>query len=260
MATPSIASGRRVGAEVPDPPAAVAQREGEAEQPEVVALLRRARDDRPRPHPGVPPARERVEAARDDGGREVLLADRDRAARPEVAEVVEEGQDRLAQHGVEGVAREQTVDDSSARASSRPRSAARSSAERPTGRGRRDVRGGAVARGAGRVARRKAGRDGGGVAALDVAEHLAHARLVGRGVEALARPRALRPEHAVAPLPRPKDVRRHADAAAQLPDAEAGFARRAPRRCGRAGVVHGLRGYFLNNPLTSSGQAVQLGA
>ena len=175
----------------------------------------------------------------------------------------EEWQDRLAQDGVEGVARRAAGRcASSARASSRPRSAVaqlgRERAEVPSARAggrRRGERRGPVARG-------QAGGDRGGVAALDVAEHPAHAlprrpwcRGAGRSASAAA---AARRSAAPRPAGRRASRRRGGSTAPMRRPAVGVDARPAMPDGPESSTVD--RGYFLNNPLTSSGQAVQLGA
>ena len=62
-----------VASEKGDPPAALAQHEAECDQPEVVALTWRAREQRQRPGAHPPVATQGQHPAAEDTGREVLL-------------------------------------------------------------------------------------------------------------------------------------------------------------------------------------------
>ena len=64
-------------------------------------LPRRAGKDGERPAPGPPPARETQEPATDHAAREVLLRHGGLAALPAVAELVQVGQQRVAQNRLE---------------------------------------------------------------------------------------------------------------------------------------------------------------
>jgi hypothetical protein len=134
---------------------------------------------------GIPPARERVQAPGDHRGGEVLRADRDRPARPAVAEVGEERQHDVAQDRVERERREQAVERALGRGFVEPVQGGAQLGREPVEVGRR--RRGDGRRGhRGRRRRREARGHGRGVAALHVVEHPADARLVGGGVETLA--------------------------------------------------------------------------
>ena len=103
-------AGRRVRAQVDVPPATRAQREAEAHERQRVLLARRARKHRAVPRALVPPARERQQPGLDEPAREVLLRDGDLAARPALAEVVQVGEERVADRALEPVQAEQPVD------------------------------------------------------------------------------------------------------------------------------------------------------
>ena len=92
---------RRVRAQVGDAPAALAQREPEQQQPEVVALARRAGQQRARSHAAVPAPGQRDQPPAQHHAREVLLRDRGLAALPALAQLAQVGQQHLARQGVE---------------------------------------------------------------------------------------------------------------------------------------------------------------
>ena len=79
----------------------LAQREPEQQQPEVVALARRAGQQRARPAPRSQPRASATSRPRSTDAREVLLRDRGLAALPALAELVQVGQQHVARQGVE---------------------------------------------------------------------------------------------------------------------------------------------------------------
>ena len=81
-----------VGAEVDDPPAAVAQGDSEGDEAEGVKFSRRAGEQRDRSGAAVGAAQQRKQACFQQPAGEVLLADVDFGASPAFAEVVEERQ------------------------------------------------------------------------------------------------------------------------------------------------------------------------
>ncbi len=88
----------------------LAQGEPEADEAEIVALVRRAGEERPRADAGVPAAREAEQPAADDDAGEVLLGDRELARLPAVADVAQVGQHDVPQHGREAEGREEPVE------------------------------------------------------------------------------------------------------------------------------------------------------
>ena len=99
-----------VGAEVDDPPAAVAQGDSEGDEAEGVKFSRRAGEQRDRPDAPVRTAQQRKQSCFQQPAGEVLLADVDFGASPAFAEVVEERQDDLADGVVGAVLGEEPVE------------------------------------------------------------------------------------------------------------------------------------------------------
>ena len=102
---------RRVLAEVGDPPAAVAQREAESDQPEVVLLARRAGEHRDRAVAPAPAAGEGEQPPAHEVGGEVLLADADLLALPPIADVPHRRERDVAEHRVERERGDRAVED-----------------------------------------------------------------------------------------------------------------------------------------------------
>ena len=88
---------RRVGAEEGDAPTAVAQRERENDEAEVVLVARGCCEERVPAAPTTPAPAEPEQASAEEVAREVLLRHRDLAALPALTEVAEDGQDDLAE-------------------------------------------------------------------------------------------------------------------------------------------------------------------
>ena len=101
---------RGVGAEVAEAPAVLAQREPEAQQPELVALAGGAREDRAGTVPAAPAPGEAAQPARDERAPEVLLRDPDVPLLPARAEVGEHRQHGVAEDRVEREPGQQAVD------------------------------------------------------------------------------------------------------------------------------------------------------
>ena len=114
-----------VGAEVGDPPAAVAQGDSEGDEAEGVKFSRRAGEQRDRSGAAVRAAQQRKQSCFEQPAGEVLLADVDFGASPAFAEVVEERQDDVADGVVGAVLGEEPVDAARGRGSRRTRSALR---------------------------------------------------------------------------------------------------------------------------------------
>ena len=101
---------RGVGPEVDDPPAAAVQDDPEDHRSQVVQLVRRAGDDGDRSAAGGPASGQAGEAAAQDLAGEVLLDERDLAALPPIALLLEVGHDDIAQDGSEGVLGDEPVE------------------------------------------------------------------------------------------------------------------------------------------------------
>ena len=185
-------------------------------QPEVVALARRAGQQRARPHAAVPAPGQRDQPPAQHHAREVLLRDRGLAALPALAQLAQVGQQHVARQGVEAQPGDEQVEHDL-----RPRVV-------EVVEGLAQLVGHAFQRW-GQPGGRRLGREhqACGLArrhpGTEVAHHRLHAILVGRGVEAEAAVGALRLEQAVAALPRPQDVGGHLRAPRQLTDAQARF-------------------------------------
>ena len=210
---------RRVLAEVGDPPAAVAQREAESDQPEVVLLARRAGEHRDRPAAAAPAAGEGEQPPAHEVGGEVLLADADLLALPAIADVPHRRERDVAEHRVERERGDRAVEDGvGARLVERRRAPRR--ARPPAGR-RSSPR--ASCSGAGPPAVEHGPRRlGGRQAALDQRARRVHAPLVLQLSRAGSRPASARASSsAVAALPGPQRVDPNPGSPRELTDPQA---------------------------------------
>ena len=101
---------RGIGAEKRDAPAAISQDQSEDDEPEIVLLAGRSSEQRVMSRPATPATAERHEPAADEVAREVLLRDRDLAALPSLADVLQQRQDHFAQERLEAQRRDQPID------------------------------------------------------------------------------------------------------------------------------------------------------
>ena len=101
---------RSIGSEVGDPPAVSAEREPEADQPEIVLISGNAREQCVRTATAPPVARQGEQTAAQQRAGEVLLRDRCLSVRPALAELVEVGKDRVPQDALERVGTQEPVE------------------------------------------------------------------------------------------------------------------------------------------------------
>ena len=173
-------------------------------------LARRTREHRASARAAVPPARKAEQATAKQVRGEVLLRDGDLAALPARAELVQKRQDDAAEHGSRRVVGQQAVERG---VSGGVVELLECAAELGSGsRRRRDFRqGGWLGAGLpGRLGRREA--------RSEQLPHPSHPLDVVLRVEPVAAGGALRREQAVAPLPRPQELRRDAGATRELAD------------------------------------------
>src|ERR1039458_3917246 len=101
---------RSVGSEVGDPPAVSAEREPEADQPEIVLISGNAGEQCAGTATTPPAARQGEQTAAQERAGEVLLRDRYLSVRPALAELVEVGKDRVPQDALERVGTQEPVE------------------------------------------------------------------------------------------------------------------------------------------------------
>jgi hypothetical protein len=177
-----------------------------------VSLARRAREDSARARAAVPAARQAEQAPAQQVRREVLLRHGDLASLPSCAELAQERQHDIGEHGARGVIGEEAVEGGM-------RSCVVELLERPAqlGGGCRDVRSLDAVRSA-RLARRLPRRLCRREAGREQLAHPPHPPDVVVRVEPIPALRALRGEQAVPALPRAQELGRHARATGELAD------------------------------------------
>jgi hypothetical protein len=188
-----------------------------------VQLARRAGQQRARPAATVPPAGEAEEAAAQDVAGEVLLPDRDLAALPALAELVQVGQHHPADDGLDRQRREHAVEGGVRpglveRVERRAQLAGAALERRSAGVGPRDIQLGLGEREARGLGRRQP--------AVEICAHRGDALLILGGVEAKAAVGALRAQQPIAALPCPQQLRADAGPPAQLADPQVPAVRR----------------------------------
>ena len=178
-------------------------------------LARQAGEHGHRAHPQAPAASDAEQPAAQDARGEVLVRDRGLAALPACPELVQVGQDHLAEQRVDGHRGEHPVED---RLGARFVEVVQRDGEilahrRGRERGRRSGLGGGGTH-------RQGGRLRGGQSRVEVLAHDADAIEVRLRIQAQAAGRAGREQQAVAALPRAQQLGAHARAFAQLADAQ----------------------------------------